>query len=167
MDDARFWDIIEAAGCPAPEDPETQRDAVRRRLEVLPPGELAAFHAKFNRKMDSAYRWDLWAAAYLINGGASDDGFAYFRAWLISRGRAVFESALRDPDTLATVVDLDRDDHEFEDLWGLAPELYEAATGSDIPPEDGGPIEPGGERWDFDDDEQLARRLPRLAAMYA
>lgn len=32
------------------------------------------------------YDWDLWGAAYLINGGASDDGFDYFRGWLLSQG---------------------------------------------------------------------------------
>ena len=60
------------------------RSATRSRS---PPDELIEFHRLFNRAMDDAYIWDLWGAAYLINGGCSDDGFAYFRSWLISRGR--------------------------------------------------------------------------------
>ena len=32
------------------------------------------------------YRWDMWAAAYLIGGGCSDDGFIDFRAGLIAQG---------------------------------------------------------------------------------
>ena len=51
--------------------------------------------------MDSAYCWSLWGAAYVINGGCSDDPFVDFRASLISRGRQVFERALSDPDSLA------------------------------------------------------------------
>jgi hypothetical protein len=39
----------------------------------------------------ASYRTVLWAAACLINGGYSDDGFEYFRGWLIVQGRDVFE----------------------------------------------------------------------------
>ncbi|MFL6076856.1 MAG: DUF4240 domain-containing protein [Mycobacteriales bacterium] len=39
--------------------------------------------------MAESYQGDLWGAAYLINGGASDDGFDYFRGWLIARTRGV------------------------------------------------------------------------------
>ena len=106
-------------------------------------------------------------AAYLINGGCSDDGFAYFRSWLISRGRAAYEGAIRDPDSLAGSVDPDRDDYEFEDLWGLALVVYEERTGEEPPAtEGGGRTEPSSQRWDFDDEEQVSRRLPKLAAVY-
>lgn len=51
--------------------------------------------------MIRSYRWDLWGAAYVAKGGASDDGFEYFQRWLISRGRTDFERVLADPDALA------------------------------------------------------------------
>jgi hypothetical protein len=118
--------------------------------------------------MADAYTWDLWGAAYLINGGCSDDGFAYFRAWLISRGQDVYSAALQNPDSLASVVDPDRDDYEFEDLWGIAQEVYEDTTDEQMPEVDSTwPAEPKGERWDFNDDEQISRRLPRLADLFA
>lgn len=167
MDESRFWNIIESGGRAARSDPERQLAAVREQLRGLSPAELVEFHSLFNRKMSEAYTWDLWGAAYLINGGCSDDGFAYFRAWLISRGRRVYSAALRDPDSLAAVVDASRDDHEFEDLWGIAQEAYQDATGEAMPAIDfSWPAEPSGERWDFDDEEQLLRRLPKLAEMY-
>ena len=56
----------------------------------------------------------------MINGGSSDDGFHYFRAWLISRGQAVYEAAVANPDSLAGLTEPERDDYEFEDLWGVA-----------------------------------------------
>jgi Protein of unknown function (DUF4240) len=155
MDEARFWEIIESGGPEALDDPERQRDAVRGRLVGLPPEDLIAFHRHFNRMMADAYIWDLWGAAYLINGGCSDDGFAYFRSWLISRGQAVYADALRDPDTLAAVVDRGRDDYEFEEFWGVAQEVYRDW-----------PAEPGGSRWDFGDDTEISRRLPKLASLY-
>ncbi len=118
--------------------------------------------------MAEAYTWDLWGAAYLINGGCSDDGFAYFRAWLISCGQSVYSSALRKPDSLSSIVDPDRDDYEFEDLWGIAQVIYEETTGSEMPTVDfAWPAEPKGDRWDFDDDEQVTRKLPKLAELYA
>ena len=48
-----------------------------------------------------SYRRDLWGAAYLINGGCSDDGFDYFRGWLLGQGQAIWQAALADPDSLA------------------------------------------------------------------
>lgn len=37
-----------------------------------------------------SYRQDLWAVAYTVLGGCSDDGFDYFRFWLVARGKEVF-----------------------------------------------------------------------------
>jgi hypothetical protein len=38
--------------------------------------------------------------AYQLNGGCSDDCFVYFRCWLLAQGRASWEAALGDPDSL-------------------------------------------------------------------
>jgi hypothetical protein len=165
LDESRFWDIVEATPANR-EDRDGQLAAVRERLAGLAAEELLGFQAQFDRLMADAYTWDLWGAAYLINGGCSDDGFVYFRAWLISRGRDAYSAALRDPDTLAGVVDPELDDHEFEDLWGVAREVYEEAAGEAMPESDADwPEQPKGDRWDFDDDEQVAARLPRLAEL--
>jgi hypothetical protein len=50
---------------------------------------------------DALYRYDLWAAAYLIGGGCSDDGFIDFRAGLIAQGRDWYHKAAASPDSLA------------------------------------------------------------------
>lgn len=47
------------------------------------------------------YRWDVWAAAYLIGGGCSDDSFMDFRAGLIGLGREWYARAAACPDVLA------------------------------------------------------------------
>ena len=164
MDEARFWAIIEAGGRKALAEPERQLAAVRKQLLKLSPDEIRDFHRLFNQKLADAYTWDLWGAAYLINGGCSDDGFHYFRAWLISQGRAVYEAAVENPDTLAGRTDPERDDYEFEDLWGASQDAYEELTGEEMPPVDyRWPAKPRGKRWDFDDDKQVSRRLPKLA----
>ena len=48
-------------------------------------------------------RDSLWAVAYIVLGGCSDDGFDYFRFWLIAQGRKVFYNALENADTLCDV----------------------------------------------------------------
>src|SRR5688572_27091927 len=103
MTDDRFWALIGRTTAQQA-DPDRQVEALRKELGALTPAEIAAFEAAFQRAQQRAYSWDLWGAAYLINGGASDDGFEYFRRWLISRGRAVFEAALADPEQLADML---------------------------------------------------------------
>ena len=106
-------------------------------------------------------------AAYVINGGASDDGFYYFRCWLIGMGRRVYEAALADPDSLADAV-LPGIDAEAE-IYAAAHSAWMAVTGrpdTDPYPARNEGAELRGEAWDFDDDEEVRRRLPRLAAIY-
>jgi hypothetical protein len=167
MDDSRFWSIIEAGGKKAISDPEPQITAVRKELTKLTPEELREFQHLYNEKLAHAYTWDLWGAAYLINGGCSDDGFHYFRSWLISRGRAAYEAALENPDTLAGLTDPDRDDYEFEELAYVPLEVYEELTGKEMTTiELRWPENPRGAEWDFDNDEQITKRLPKLAKIY-
>jgi hypothetical protein len=121
-----------------------------------------------------SYRADLWAAAYIINGGASDDGFDYFRGWLIAQGRSAYEAALAAPDSLAELPAVVRAQQIGEDLWGedilgVAWDAYKAATGEALP-RDGvtAPFPDLDPDWDFDfdDDAEMRRRLPRLATLY-
>ncbi len=162
MEEKQFWAIIDASRRKADGDQDEMLAAIRNRLKKLTPAEVADFQRHFDQKMHDAYDWNLWGAAYLVNGGCSDDGFAYFRAWLISQGNKVYSAALRKPDSLTSGVDPDRDDYEFEDLWYVGREVYEELTGNDLPPEVGWPESPKGERWDFDDDAEMSRRFPKL-----
>jgi hypothetical protein len=169
MDDARFWKIIGRAKAEADGDPDAAAEAVLAQLVGLPGPEIVAFDDILRGKLAAAYDWKLWGAAYLINGGCSDDGFEYFRGWLISQGRDVYEAALADPDTLADVVDPESDEHECEDILGVAMRAYREVAGKLLPgPRFAAhPSEPAGDRWDFDDAEATAERLPRLARLYA
>src|SRR5882672_4855014 len=97
---------------------------------MLTPEELLDFESCFDRVHKESYAWSLWGAAYLMNGGCSDDGFEYFRAWLIAQGRQPFEMALEDPDTLATLVN---PEGELEEFMYLARQAYEEKTGEEMP----------------------------------
>lgn len=160
MDKETFWELLEGL------DPETAGGELAARLDALEAEVIAAFQHHFDEEHARGYTWPLWGAAYLMEGGCSDDGFEYFRYGLISRGRKIFESALADPDSLAVL--LDEDDFLSNEEFGyVAREVYENKTGNEIPRDGAGhPADPAGEDWDFDDEELCAARLPKLWAKF-
>src|SRR5262245_57745692 len=105
MDEKRFWAIIAEACGADPRAAEERDEALTAQLVRFRPDEIIEFNHIFDRLAAQAYRVDLWGAAYVINGGASDDGFYYFRCWLIGMGKKVYEAALANPDNLADFVD--------------------------------------------------------------
>ena len=97
LSEEQFWTIIENSG---------KGKNLERELMKLSEAELFTFkfywwdyfHAK-------SYNQALWAVAYTVLGGFSDDGFDYFRFWLVSRGMDVFTAAMQNPDSLANEFD--------------------------------------------------------------
>lgn len=164
MDDRRFWDIVDRSAHGGARQAR-QEARLRDILAALPPGELVAWQAAYDAKRAAAYSWDLWGAAYVIHGGALDDGFDYFRDWLISRGRRVYEAALADPDSLADAIPADaREPAEFEGFGSIAMELWASRTGRNPAGMPGGVVQPSrptGKPWS-EDSAALAARYPKL-----
>src|SRR5688572_10313834 len=102
-----FWRIIAASRDDAKrakgddDFAEVHMDALKATLLKLKPEEIIAFDAIFTQASRRAYRWDLWAAAYWLGGGCSDDGFMDFRACLVSLGKDWYDRVLANPDALA------------------------------------------------------------------
>jgi hypothetical protein len=182
MDEGGFWDLIDgcraAAGATGDDVSSTYLTLVEK-LSQRSIDDIHAFDVWWNKVIRDAYRWDIWGAAHLINNGASDDGFQYFREWLILRGQPTFRATIDNPDSLAEIVTGDQE-CEYE----CYPETYawEAATGSD---DDNAldksrnealrrlglsyptlPAEPSGENWDFEDEQATRERLPRLTKRF-
>ena len=158
----RFWKLVDQVK--GTKEPEA---AIAKLMRKLTPKELVSYQEHFDTLVRDSYRWDLWGAAYILGGGCSDDGFIDFRYGLIARGREVYESALKNPDSLAELTIRNEIPNE---LFGYAAgELYEELTEEDemprLPPPKK-PPKPLGEEWDFDDVKQNARRLPKLWAKY-
>ncbi|WP_406500363.1 DUF4240 domain-containing protein [Streptomyces sp. NBC_00846] len=166
MDETEFWEIVDSTREAAEGDPEDQADLLVERLVLLDPEAVLDFAKHFEARFNRAYRWDVWGAAAVLLGGASDDAFDFFRCWLIGQGREVFEGALHDPDGLADLLD-DFDpevDGEAEDLGYAADEAYEQLTGV-VTPDLGLPpqtAEPAGTPFGLEDEEVLAGRFPAL-----
>ncbi len=158
MDIDQFWSIVEEI-----KDEQNPVDSLAERLEQLTPQEIISFNEHLYDLHDKAFIWDLWGAAYIIQGGCSDDGFMDFRFGLISRGKEVFERTIENPDSLA---DLD-DCISYEEFGTAAIEAYEVVVGDEIPSiRHIYATEPSGERWDFDNLDECSKRLPRLYERY-
>lgn len=167
MTQDEFWDHVRAA---RRRDPDEHADHLAARLAPLPVDEILDFGRWWLAAKAAAHTWDVWGAAYLVNGGCADDEFDEFRNWLILQGREVFDAAVAEPDALAEVLsgrgEIGSDAHPSYDA-------YCAATGRDdyvvalqqrypeIPDE---PVP--AKAWDFDDPAAMRARFPRLAAAY-
>ncbi|MEV4555847.1 DUF4240 domain-containing protein [Kitasatospora sp. NPDC049285] len=169
MDETAFWQLIDDTRDAADGDPDDQAEVLVERLMQLTPDEVLDFARQFEARFQRAYTVELWGAASLLLGGASEDGFDYFRCWLIGQGREVFEGGIHDPDQLAELVpDFDdEEDGDAEELGYAADEAYERLTGLPLP--DLGvrqPATPMGASFDFEDGALMAVRYPLLWERY-
>src|SRR5680860_1039140 len=176
METDEFWALIDAARDGANGDPERQVELLTQSLGRLAADDIVSFDATFRATRAHGYTWDLWAVGYLAAGGMSDDAFTDFRAYLIGRGREVWERAVEDADSVTGDLDWGPDgnpDEAIGDSEGLAyaaAQAYEQSTGSEIPalgasdeaadePADE-PAEPLGLPWSEDRPQELAERFP-------
>ncbi|HEV2088418.1 MAG TPA: DUF4240 domain-containing protein [Cryptosporangiaceae bacterium] len=173
-----FWQIVESARAEVgdtvtPEGADAVAEELVERLTKLSPHEsvtrntIVEFQIVLNQLRRESYRWDLWDAAYVINGGCSDDSFEDFRDWLLAQGRTVWEKALSDPDSLADVVHAGLGPLYCEAMWHVAADAFERVTGRRHGLAEALPVtrpqgEPLGERLD---EEEVGTRLPRLSAI--
>lgn len=166
-----FWSIIERTK-PGQSSQDEQLMLLHRELQKLTPGELEAFGGTMDELLTNSYSWDLWGAAYVIMGGASDDSFEYFREWMISRGRSFFETASADPDRMADLIPMEFDEiPDFELFAYAASEVWAEKTGGDsidmpTQPDMIYSHEPSGEPFEEDSDA-LEKRYPLLWARFS
>jgi hypothetical protein len=153
MTEEAFWEIIEAAkGSP---------ERVETALRKLKPDEIDAWDRIFWEKHNALHRWDLWAAGQAINGGMTDDGFHYFKSWIVGKGRAAFETAIRSPDDLGDHI-TPRDEQvgcDNELLNYAASQAYEDLAQMELDYRSNEFDEPAGEQWT---EEEAKQRLPKL-----
>lgn len=185
MNSDTFWDVIEASRAGAAETGEPFDAVLVKQLASTPPQAILEYAERFDELHDALYRWDVWAAAYLIGGGCSDDSFIDFRAGVIALGREWYQRVAANPDRLAehpVVIDTagagERSETlfyedvnyaasgAFERVAGDADAFYEAWEEFRSVDSESGHVVDMGEDFDFDDDEEMSRRLPQLAALF-
>ncbi len=165
MDDDRFWEIIHRSHKAANGDFEEQQEQLESELLKLTPQDILLFDNRFSQLRGAAYNWQLWAAAYIINGGCSDDSFNDFREWVIAQGKDFYFRTMQDP---ATLVDVSRERMEVEcEGMGFIPAtVFEEMTGEEMPNGLRENIEITGTEWDEDNDD-LQKMFPKLWEKYS
>lgn len=179
--EGQFWDIIRQSRKGLPRL-SLNGDAYDRQsarlvslLGAMKSEQIVAFDATLREIHRRSDRWDLWGVAFIINGGCSDDGFEYFRRWLLAQGRETFESTMRDPDSLCENIPSGDDfEPDYEDVLHITDEVYETKTGKDLAEvrfglEDTNDTDRNGsgtkgEEWEEDD---LPLRFPKTWAKFA
>jgi hypothetical protein len=167
-----FWAVIGRATADRPSSPGEVAKRAAADLATHDPEEIVAWARHLDKVMVASCTQDLWAAAYLIHGGCSEEGFDNFRGWLIAHGREAVARSVQSPDSLADVPVVRAAVEtgavfEAEEVLTIAAEAYRQATGSELPAGERPVTRPdAAELWDFDNEEEMRRRLPRLSALF-
>ncbi|WP_309088569.1 DUF4240 domain-containing protein [Domibacillus sp.] len=131
MNEEEMWTLFQKAKTKG-EDIEEQMEwlvTVLSRKSVI---DLVRFEEIFNEVYNQSYTSDLWAAAYIVMGGCSDDLFDYFRAWLLYQGKDIYYAAIKEPETIIPSLENTEKQGEMpelEDLLFLAVYAFEEKTG--------------------------------------
>lgn len=131
LEEEKFWEIV-SASLENSEDEYEQEEYLINEVAKLSPKEMVGFRLRTDKLLHDTYSAEMWCAGYIMNGGCSDDGFEYFRNWVISRGRDTYYEAKENPDSLIKEVSADKDEYEFEGFWYVALIAFEKKTGKDL-----------------------------------
>jgi tetratricopeptide (TPR) repeat protein len=142
MEREKFWRLIDQS-----RRKRDQAATLTRMLAELAVEEILSFDAWWRAYYGAIRRDDLWAAIYAIEGGCSDDGFDYARAWLIGCGEETLLEAVRDPESLAAFA---KKGMRHEELMSVAEEAYKRATGQKMPRHEVKAEIPGVAEWPAD-----------------
>jgi hypothetical protein len=176
VDSETFWSVIDGARSAAgervtPGFAERFTAALRMRLATLDKSELLDFDARRTELQARANSSAMWAAGRVVARYA--DAFV---DGIIARGRDFYERAVADPDRLAddpvirAVAAGELASHEVaprevedlaEELYGETddyPMLLRARTGQIAPLVE--------DDWDDEDDADVRKHLPRIAALF-
>lgn len=131
LDEESYWKIIENSL----KETTTQEDQelfITSTLEKLSPKEMIGFRLRTDKLMFDSYTSNLWCANYIVSNGAVDDGFDYFRCWLISRGKDAYYKTQGNPDYLVNLVGNEPHTYDFEGFWYVANNAFKNLTNKEV-----------------------------------
>ena len=100
MDKIKFWQTIEDCRIGEGWDDNVFLQNMRAALDKMSASDIIGFQAYMNAYMEAVNYPAMREAAALINKSCTDDGFEYFRAWLVSLGEHTYHEAFENPDSL-------------------------------------------------------------------
>ncbi|WP_146174302.1 DUF4240 domain-containing protein [Pseudomonas sp. GV071] len=117
MNKDEFWVLVESFKKTSAGDQDVFLDVAENVLEGMSDEEVTDFRLYLSAYF-SAVENNIWLmlAQKVINGAVTDDTNQHFVLWLISQGKDAYFSALKDPDSLASLEEIDFGVGEFEQL---------------------------------------------------
>jgi hypothetical protein len=100
MSEDQFWTLIAEARSATATNKEIPK-WLEQRLMELPAIDSIDFSCWLATFVGHSYTGKLWAAASILEGRVSADGFFGFQGWLIGQGKGAYEAVIRNPDSLA------------------------------------------------------------------
>jgi len=160
----RFWEII---------DSSEKGKNLENELTKLSEDEIFGYTYWWNYFHRQSYNQALWAVAYVVLGGCGDDGFDYFRFWLVTRGKIVYKNAIEDADSLCEEFELLTEDEypEWEEVSYIPMRVFKKKFNKDFYDaewDNRDSIEYGDEsrpeitfEWDEGDEDSIKKVCPK------
>ncbi|QBN17649.1 DUF4240 domain-containing protein [Flavobacterium nackdongense] len=131
LEEDKFWLIIDHS-LKKSSNQEEQEKILIQEIEQLSPKEMIGFRLRTDKLLYDTYTSEIWCAGYMMNGGCSDDGFEYFRCWIISRGKNAYYKTKLNPDYLINEISEDSEFYDFESFWYVALTAFKNKTGKEL-----------------------------------
>jgi hypothetical protein len=131
LDEKIFWNIVDSSVKNSKSQDAQERFLVKE-IEKLTPKQMIGFRLRTDKLLYDTYNSEMWCAGYIMNGGCSDDGFEYFRNWIISRGKDTYYKAKENPDSLISEFVEGAEYYDFESFWYVALTAFENKTGKEL-----------------------------------
>ncbi len=131
LDEEVYWEIIERS-LTQTNNQEDQELFLIAEIEKLSLKEMIGFRLRTDKLLFDSYNSNLWCASYIINNGITEDGFEYFRCWLISRDRDVYFKTMASPEYLIEITDIEKQSYDFEGFWYVATNAFKNKTNEDF-----------------------------------
>ncbi|MFT4937719.1 MAG: hypothetical protein ACI88A_000737 [Paraglaciecola sp.] len=172
MDDGVFWRLIQDSVIEGEDYNIDTASILVGKLVELDKEAIIEFERILRDKLIKAEDFTVMIPLQVIDSFIGEDAFLYYRCWLVSRGKEVYEKSFEDPDYLATVINEDTE-AEFSELLDVTTEAYSTKTGIDEEGEsfprdvavmngfdiDDFSRKTKGEEWSEDDIPKLAPKL--------
>ena len=105
MNEQNLWKLVQDAKEAKPTAYQ-QTQYLTRVISSYSAQSILSLKNIYWKLLKSSFTADLWAAAYVLNNGCSEQNFLYFRNWLILQGQSTFKKAIQDPECLIDYLNL-------------------------------------------------------------
>ncbi len=160
IDEELFWSLIEL-NREKSEDKFEFIENLSNQLEEFKSTEIIKFYRILLNKIEELNHWEIWALAYISRQGCGDDEFDYFKPWVISKGKKLFEFIKAK--NFTNVKPYFDEDPQLEELLYVCENIYEKKTNEIIPNVRVKRQKMSGEQWE---EENLANEFPEIYKMF-